>query len=125
MGDDQFEIPATPINEIMKGVSTEFKKEQYIARMGYIYINVNTIAEALSVVPTDDDGAISLLSILNGVLGVISTALGSFPLFSVKYDEDNNTIKIYDETPQRFSETKGNDQYALINTHVDRDWETT
>ena len=116
-GEDNFSIPSYDLNMEMQTISSFFKKEQYIARLGWVYMNINTVATILENAGTDEDGAISLLTLVNGLLGEIARCLGNFPLFMVRYDEDTNTIRIYDESPQRFDTIPGDGEYALINTY--------
>ena len=100
--DDEVQLPASAITEEINDTGWIDDENVYLNRLANVYVNLNYIAQTLGTAPMDNQGAISLLSLLEGVLSGINIALGGVNNFRVMYDDKTGVCKIYDEVPQKF-----------------------
>ena len=96
------QLPSSEITETIKDTGWIDENNVYLNRLGNVYVNLNYIAQTLSSAPMGNDGSISLLSLIEGVLSGVNLALGGINNFRVMYDDKSGVVKIYDEIPQKF-----------------------
>ena len=96
------DIPTdTPLNKVLRANSNFLVSDNaYVGRLGNVLINMKFAAGALADAQRDDDGSISVLSYIKTLLDGVNESMGSINNFFVSFDEDDGTIKIYDETPK-------------------------
>lgn len=96
------DIPTdTPLNKVLTANSNFLVSDNaYVGRLGNVLINLKFAAGALANAQRDDDGAISVLAYVKTLLDGINESMGNINNFFVSFDEDDGTIKIYDETPK-------------------------
>jgi|TARA_B110000902_G_C14290715_1_gene580780 hypothetical protein len=78
--------------------------EDYNGKLSSIYVNINHIAKILQQAPRDDDNALSLLDFLKNIIGDITTSLGGINNITIKLNDDGNSARFVENTPQRFTE---------------------
>jgi len=114
--------PDSTINQhIKKGIPfiSEKEDELYVGKMAGMYLNMNYIAECLRTAERSDDKSISVLAFLKQIFFGVEESLGNINSFSVRVNEEDNTIRIYDNAPQRISQFPSDpdkdESYAKIN----------
>ena len=115
--DGTITYPETTLNTTMKTISNNWNFNEYLGRLAHVYLNINNIATILDDSPRDEDGALSLLSLLNNIIDSFTTALGGINMISIKYDTDIGKIKFIENAPQRFDNLQSDLEYAMINTY--------
>jgi len=114
-GFENIVIEDTPLNTKLQ--ESSFKGDDvYLGRMMHIYLNMNKIAELFESAPRDEDGSISLLSLLNNIVSAFTQALGGINIISIKVDEDKGKIVFIENSPQRFDKEVSDQTFARINT---------
>jgi len=80
-------------------LGTDFKTggSDFVGKLLHIHVNMHYLAGVLN--QSTSNNAVPLLRFLENLLYGIQEALGSVNKFSVVYDHDQNTIKIFDDLP--------------------------
>jgi len=113
-----FSYPTNTINDHLQKGLPFMDSNLYLGKMAGIYLNFTYIAECLKTAERSDDKSISVLSFINQLLSGVEEALGNINDFVVRVDSDENTIKIYDQSPQRLEKIPiagKDDTYARFN----------
>ena len=99
--DLEIDIPTdTPLNNTLNSIGFKVEGKPYVGRVGNVLLNTKFLAKALEDAPSDDDGAISVLSYIKSILDGINKSMGGINDFMVMNDSNTGTIKIYDQTPK-------------------------
>lgn len=62
-----------------------------------VYLNFNEIIKQVDA-KEDDEGNVGLVDLIQGILTEVSNVLGGVNKFEVKFDEDTNSVSIYDKS---------------------------
>ena len=97
-------LPDTSMNSFLNKHCSDFKgEEDYSGKLSSVYININHIAKILQNAPRDDDNALSLLDFLNSIISDITTTLGGINNITIKLNDDGNSARFIENSPQRFN----------------------
>lgn len=77
----------------------------YAGKLMHLQVNIDNINKILDN-NIDEDGKVSLLTVLDTLMSDIQKALGNINKFTVIYDDLTNTIKIIDDNPLPFAKDK-------------------
>ena len=101
---DKIKIPDTKLNNALKRddaakfIVGEVDGNPYVGRLCNIYININIISHLLTSSQPDEDGGISVLSLLQGILDKVNTSLGSINDIQIFSGQDGK-ISFFDNAP--------------------------
>ena len=109
------EYPDTAVNKTMTKISTNWSYQTYLGRLMHVYLNINNVATVLDKSPRDEDGALSLLTLLNSLITDFTQSLGGINMISIKVDEVTGKIKFIENAPQRFDNETSDQVYAMSN----------
>ena len=113
---DGLDYPDTALNKTMTQISSNWSYQTYLGRLMHVYLNINNVATILDKSPRDEDGSLSLLTLLNSVITDFTQALGSINMITIKVDEVTGKIKFIENAPQRFDNEQSEQTYAMFNT---------
>ena len=109
-------MPGTTLNLTMAKINPSWEYQTYLGRLMHVYLSIGNIANILDKTKRDDDGGLTLLTLLNSIISSMQKALGGVNMISIKVDEPTGKIKFIENTPQRFDEEKSDLVYAKFNT---------
>ena len=100
------------VNDIEAGLSilelkNDFIINGFVANLMNINVNLNYIATVANN-NIDEKGNLVLISFLNQLLTGINAALGYFHNFEIIYDQNENSLKIYDHNVLKYGKLKTN-----------------
>jgi hypothetical protein len=94
---------------------SDFRLNDFTARMGDILLNIDYIASVLDGLSKAESNTAALVSFLETILKDVNTSLGNINNFTIHHDRETNTIKIYDITPQKYD--KPAEELTTINIY--------
>ena len=113
---DGMDYPDTAVNKTMTKISSNWSYQTYLGRLMHVYLNINNVATVLDKSPRDEDGSLSLLTLLNSIITDFTQSLGGINMISIKVDEVTGKIKFIENAPQRFDNEPSEQTYAMFNT---------
>lgn len=83
-------------------------ESDYVAKLMHIHVNMEYITSLIDKATNEKTGDLYLRGFLANLMGGIQGALGGVNKFTVSYNNEENTLKIYDDVPLDPKATKTN-----------------
>ena len=100
---------------LMEGQNFLVENNPFVGRLGNMLINLRFASSAISELPKNNDGSISVIEYLKKILAGINSSMGSINDFTPVIDQYDGTIKIYDKSPKPGLVENKPDEFSTIN----------
>ena len=115
---DNLILPSSQLNDVLSEIKDTFlyKDSIYLMRLANIMVNIKYIESTLtSLLPTEGEGDVSLISYLQSLNKGIIEALGNINKWDCRLSQEGGRIQFIEDIPQRFGTFPSEETFTRFN----------